>query len=68
MLCALLESIILEPGAIDKAADSSKVKTFITQAFVFSYMWAIGGNILDNSREAFELFVKDQFEDNADAR
>ncbi|XP_031781103.1 dynein heavy chain 6, axonemal isoform X1 [Nasonia vitripennis] len=68
MLCALLESIILEPGAIDKTADSSKVKTFVTQAFVFSYMWAIGGNILDNSREAFELFVKDQFEENADAR
>ena len=68
MLCSLLESIILEPAAIDKSIDLSKVRIFITQAFVFSYLWSIGGNILDTSREIFEIFVREQFESNAEAQ
>lgn len=68
MLCALLESIVLEEGAIDKKAEASKVRNFITQAFIFCYLWSIGGNIIDISREAFELFVREQFETNADAQ
>lgn len=64
MLCALIESILLEPNVIDKSAEITKVKSFLTQSFILSYIWAIGGNVIDTSREAFELFVKDQFDDN----
>ena len=64
MLCSLLESIILEPNAIDKSADISKTKSFLLQSFILSYIWAIGGNVIDTSRETFELFVKDLFENN----
>ena len=68
MLCALMESIILEPNVIDKSVEISKVKSFLTQSFIFSYIWAIGGNVIDTSREAFELFVKDMFDSNPHSR
>lgn len=68
MMCALIESLILEPDAIESNKDSSKLRTFISQVFVFAYAWAIGGNALDNSRETFEFFVQEQFEENADVR
>ncbi|XP_043266980.1 dynein axonemal heavy chain 6 [Venturia canescens] len=66
--CALLESILLEPGSIDKNADRSRVKTFLIQSLIFSYIWGIGGNVVDTYREAFQLFVKEQFDDNPAAR
>ncbi|KAK2585046.1 hypothetical protein KPH14_008566 [Odynerus spinipes] len=68
MACAIMESIILEPGAIEKTTERTRVKTFLTQTFIFSLLWSIGGNIVDSSREIFELFVKEQFEENPDAR
>ncbi|XP_023289677.1 dynein heavy chain 6, axonemal [Orussus abietinus] len=68
MICAILESILTEPGSIDKSAEKSRVKTFVIQSFIFSYLWAVGGNAIDSSREAIELFVREQFEDNPDAR
>ena len=64
MLCALLESILLEPDAIEPTGDISKVKALVTQAFVFSYTWAIGGNVIDSSREPFESFVQETFKTN----
>lgn len=68
MICALLESILLEPGSVDKTADRSRVKTFLIQSFIFSYIWGIGGNVIDAYRETFELFVKEQFDANPSAR
>ncbi|XP_017317258.1 dynein axonemal heavy chain 6 isoform X2 [Ictalurus punctatus] len=40
----------------------------LCQTFVFCYVWAIGGNLTDVSRDAFDSFVRRQFEDNADAK
>lgn len=68
MLCALVESIILEPNAIDKSAEMENVRIFLTQSFIISYIWAIGGNLVDSSRQAFELFVKNQFYNNPHSR
>lgn len=68
MLCALMESIILEPNAIDKFTDVENLKSFLTQSFIISYIWAIGGNLIDSDRETFELFVKKQFKDNSYSR
>ncbi|XP_043475594.1 dynein axonemal heavy chain 6 isoform X1 [Leptopilina heterotoma] len=68
MLCFLMESIILEPNAIDRSADKETVKTFLTQSFIFSYIWAIGGNLIDSAREIFELFVRNLFNDNPYSR
>lgn len=68
MLCALMESILNEPGAMDRTVEKSRAKTFLTQVFIFAYIWSVGGNLIDSSREIFEAFVKDQFDENPDAR
>lgn len=68
MVCSLLESIFFEPAAFDKKRDKSRTTTFIIQSFVFSYMWGIGGNVIETSRESFELFVSNQLQENKDAR
>ena len=56
------------PGAIDKKADKLRVKNFLCQCFVFAYMWSLGGNVIDTSREMFEVFVRSQLEEHPDAR
>lgn len=68
MACALFESFINMPGAMEKIGEKSKVRSFLCQTFIFSYVWGLGGNLLDESKERFETFVQDQFDDNPDAR
>ncbi|XP_043489610.1 dynein axonemal heavy chain 6 [Polistes fuscatus] len=68
MACAIMESIILEPNVIEKTTERSRIKTFLTQSFIYSLLWSIGGNIVDAYREFFELFVKEQFDNHPDAR
>ncbi|XP_049813740.1 dynein axonemal heavy chain 6 [Schistocerca nitens] len=68
MLCGLMESLIMSPGSIDKTSDASRIKNFLCQAYVFSYLWSLGGNLTDASQEKFEIFVKEQFDDHPDAR
>ncbi|XP_066588945.1 dynein axonemal heavy chain 6 [Prorops nasuta] len=68
MACAILESILLEPGTIDKKTDKARAKVFLTQSFIFSLLWSVGGNVLDSSREILQLFVREQFMENSDAR
>nr|XP_031828293.1 dynein heavy chain 6, axonemal [Nomia melanderi] len=67
MTCAIMESLLREPGAIERTADKTKIRMFITQMFAFAYLWSVGGNVIDASRVDFEAFVRKQFEDNEDA-
>ena len=50
MACAILQSILNEPGAIARTTDRARIKTFLMQSFIFAYLWAVGGNIIDSSR------------------
>jgi dynein heavy chain len=68
MLCKLMESLMKLPDAVTMKADESFVKRFLCQAFIFAYMWSVGGNVTDSCREMFEAFVRDQFEGHPDAR
>lgn len=72
MMCQLFESISCCPGGLDKIsnimADKGVLKTFIIQCFVFSYVWSLGGNLLDDSRDGFEILARDQCEDLPDSR
>lgn len=68
MMCMLFESVISQPGGIDKTMDKPVWKTFLSQSFIFAYLWSVGGNLIDISREKFEIYVKDQFDDFPDAR
>ena len=40
----------------------------LCQTFVFCYLWAVGGNLTDDYWDAFDSFLRQQFEDNSDAK
>lgn len=67
-MCKLLESIFLEPNAIDRGMDRSKIRTFICQCFVFCLVWALGGNMNEQHRDLYEVFVRSMFEEKEDAK
>lgn len=68
MICCLLESFLTMPGAMEKIGEKSKVRCFLCQTFILSYVWGLGGNLNHESMEKFENYVKDQFDDHPDAR
>lgn len=68
MICALIDSFINAPGAMEKIGDKAKVRCFLCQTFIFSYIWALGGNLHESSMDKLEVFVKDQFEEHPDSR
>nr|CAI5844200.1 unnamed protein product [Callosobruchus analis] len=68
MICSLIESFLKMPGAMEKIGEKSKVRCFLCQTFVLSYVWGIGGNLVADSMERFEIYVRDQFDEFADAK
>ena len=67
-LCKLFESLVLESRSVDLSVDPAKLNPLICTTFVFCYLWAIGGNIIDSCWDVFDTFVRQQFEDNGDAK
>ncbi|XP_041356323.1 dynein heavy chain 6, axonemal-like isoform X2 [Gigantopelta aegis] len=68
-LCKLLEALLFpKRGGPDMYQDPKKLHPLICTTFVFSYVWAIGGNIIDSYWDAFDTFVRGQFDDNGDAK
>lgn len=68
MICALIHSHFSMPGAMEKIGEKVKIRAFICQVFIFSYIWGLGGNLHDTSLDKIETFVRDQFEEHPDAR
>ena len=58
----------MEPNSIDKSMDRSKIKSFIYQTFSFGLVWGLGGNINEQHRNMYELFLRTMFEDKEDAK
>lgn len=68
-LCALYEALMLEPGAIDMtASDKLRLKNFLCQAFVFSALWSLAGNVLESGRDGVDICFREVFDDHPDAR
>lgn len=67
MMCAIIESLLTDPNSFDAVTESSKVRKYICQSFIFSYLWSLGANLIDSSKIKFEDFVFNQFEENSDA-
>ncbi len=67
-LGSLLDSLLLYNKDVDMKLDEPKMKATICTTFVFCYVWAIGGNLNANSWDSFDTFVRNQFEDNSDAK
>ncbi|KAL7841172.1 hypothetical protein SRHO_G00248630 [Serrasalmus rhombeus] len=67
-LCCLLEALLFSEGSPSLKMDSSRLNSVLCQTFVFCYLWAVGGNLTDSCWDAFDTFVRQQFEDNNDAK
>lgn len=67
MMCAILESLLTDPNSFDAVTENSKVRKYICQSFIFSYLWSLGSNLIDSSKIKFEDFVFNQFEEHSDA-
>ncbi|XP_063775637.1 dynein axonemal heavy chain 6 [Pseudophryne corroboree] len=67
-LCCLLESLLLGKGGPDLKMDQSRLNSLVCQTFVFCYVWSLGGNLTENHWDAFDTFVRQQFEDNPEAK
>lgn len=48
--------------------DSKHLNAVICQTFIFCYLWAVGGNLTSSHWDAFDTFVRGQFEGNSNAK
>ncbi|XP_059580544.1 dynein axonemal heavy chain 6 isoform X2 [Alligator mississippiensis] len=67
-LCCLLESLLLGKGGPDLKMEQLKLNTIVCQTFAFCLLWSLGGNLTENNWDAFDTFLRQQFEDNPDAK
>jgi hypothetical protein len=67
-LCKLMECLLLGQGAPDMRAELAKIQNLIATTFVFCYLWAIGGNILDTYWDAFDTFMRQLFDELPEAK
>ncbi|XP_028297484.1 dynein heavy chain 6, axonemal-like, partial [Gouania willdenowi] len=67
-LCSLLEALLLGEGGPDLHMSSTQLNMILCQTFIFCYLWAVGGNLLCSYWDAFDDFLKQQFEENSDAK
>uniref|UniRef100_A0A8C4HR50 Dynein, axonemal, heavy chain 6 n=2 Tax=Dicentrarchus labrax TaxID=13489 RepID=A0A8C4HR50_DICLA len=67
-LCSLLEALLLGEGGPDLKMDSKYLHSVLCQTFLFCYLWAVGGNLTCSHWDAFDTFVREQFEDKSNAK
>ncbi|KAI9538399.1 Dynein heavy chain 6, axonemal [Dissostichus eleginoides] len=67
-LCSLLEALLLGKGGPDLQMDSKNLNSVLCQTFIFCYLWAVGGNLTNSNWDAFDTFIRDQFEGNNNAK
>ena len=69
MICKLLESLLLSGAKeIDFKLELTKVLSLVCMTFVFCYLWGLGGNISESNWDAFDSFIRNQFEEDANAK
>uniref|UniRef100_A0A5F8HIF6 Dynein axonemal heavy chain 6 n=1 Tax=Monodelphis domestica TaxID=13616 RepID=A0A5F8HIF6_MONDO len=67
-LCCLLESLLFGKDGPDLALEQGKLNSVVCQTFTFCYLWAVGGNLTENHWDAFDTFIRLQFEDAPEAK
>jgi len=71
VLCSLLNSLLCGRGdktAVDFTMDPAKLHPLICTTFVFAYVWSLGGNLIQQSMDAFDSFCRDLFSDTHDVK
>ncbi|XP_022090689.1 dynein heavy chain 6, axonemal-like isoform X2 [Acanthaster planci] len=66
-LCCLLEALVFK-GTLDFKMEVNRLHSLICTTFVFCYLWSVGGNLVESCWDLFDTFVRNQFEDNGDAK
>lgn len=54
--------------AVDLSMDPTKLHPLITTVFIFSYVWSVGGNLVEKSMDAFDSFCRELFGDNHEVK
>ncbi|XP_036606051.1 dynein heavy chain 6, axonemal [Trichosurus vulpecula] len=67
-LCCLLESLLFGKDGPDLTMEQAKLNSVLCQTFVFCYLWAVGGNLTEMYWDAFDTYIRQQFEDAPEAR
>lgn len=67
-LCALLESLVFSVSGPDSSLDVVKLHPLIASVFCFSFLWSLGGNLVEASMDLFDSFIRELFQDNSDIR
>jgi len=48
--------------------EPSRLQPILANAFVFSYVWAVAGNLSDSCSDQFDTFMRGQMEDNPEIK
>ena len=68
-LCYLLEGLLCGANSkVDWKSEPAKLHPLICTTFLFSYVWSLGGNLVEKSLELFENHVRDLFSENHDVK
>lgn len=68
-LSKLFESLLCkDPKRVDWKAETSKLHPLLCTTFLFCYVWALGGNLVQKSMDSFENFVRDVFSETHDVK
>ncbi|XP_036364895.1 dynein heavy chain 6, axonemal-like [Octopus sinensis] len=70
-LCKLYESLVFSEQSkkyINFDASTNQLNSTLCTTFMFCYVWAIGGNILESKWDAFDTFTKNMFDSNPFAK
>uniref|UniRef100_A0A3P9C2G1 Dynein axonemal heavy chain 6 n=1 Tax=Maylandia zebra TaxID=106582 RepID=A0A3P9C2G1_9CICH len=67
-LCSLLEALLLGNGGPDLKMNPKHLDGVLCQTFIFCYLWAVGGNLTSSYWDAFDTFIREQFEGNKNAK
>lgn len=70
-MCSLISSLLCADKAkpqVDFKMDLSKLLPVICTTFVFSYVWGLGGNLIEKSMDTFDSFCRDLFCDTHDVK
>ena len=67
-LCCLIDSLLTTDSKVDLKIEEAKIKIMIATTFAFCYVWSVGGNIVSKDWDQFDTFVRQQFDEDADAK
>lgn len=62
-LAMIMQSMITSKPGIKMSQPLDQVQASISRIFVFAYIWAIGGNLVETVQESFDTFVRELFND-----